>query len=373
MTTIQRVPFVDLSAQYETIKADVTVAMDKVLRNCNFILGQQVADFEQAFARYCDVPHAVGVDSGTTALELLLRAHGVGAGDEVIIQANTFIATAIAITRIGAKPVLVDCIPETYEIDTTQLEAAITPRTVALMPVHLYGHPADMDPIMAIAERHNLIVIEDASQAHGARYKGQRVGSIGHSAAFSLYPAKNLGAYGDAGIIVTKDADIAQKVRLLRNYGSVKKYHHDSIGYNHRLDTLQAAVLCVKLPYMDEWNRCRRKNAALYDQFLADTSLELPQTAEGAEPVYHLYVVRVEQREAFREAMQAAGISTGVHYPIPIHMQPAYEFLGYQAGDFPVTERDASRIVSLPMYAELSEEQVRYVAETVGKFEAGNQ
>ena len=370
MTTIQKVPFVDLAAQYETIKLDVLSAMSKVLRNCNFILGQQVADFEQAFARYCEAPFAVGVDSGTTALELLLRAHNIGEGDEVILQANTFIATALAVTRVGATPVLVDCVPETYEINIEQLEAAITDKTAALMPVHLYGHPADMDSIMAIAQKHNLVVIEDASQAHGARYKGQRVGSIGDSAAFSLYPAKNLGAYGDAGIITTKHAEIAHKVKMLRNYGSTKKYHHDSIGFNHRLDTLQAAVLCVKLPYMDEWNGCRRKHAALYDELLADTALELPQVAEGAEPVYHLYVVRVEDREGFRAAMSAANISTGVHYPVPIHRQPAYAHLGYSAGDFPVTERDASRIVSLPMYAELSAEQVRYVAQKVKEYSA---
>ncbi len=267
----QQVPFVDLAAQYATIETDVNEAIADVLRQTNFILGQEVGLFEEEFAAFCETGYAVGVDSGTSALEMALTAYGIGRGDEVITTANTFIATALAISYTGATPVLVDVDPQTYLMDPALLGAAITPRTKAVIPVHLYGQPVDMDPVLEIAERHHLLVIEDASQAHGARYKGRRVGSLGHAAAFSLYPGKNLGAYGDAGIVVTDDAKIADTLRLLRNYGSTRKYHHQIRGFNRRLDTLQAAVLRVKLPHLDKWNAARRHNARLYREMLGDT------------------------------------------------------------------------------------------------------
>jgi dTDP-4-amino-4,6-dideoxygalactose transaminase len=366
----QQVPFVDLAAQYALIEMDVNKAIADILRQTNFILGQEVGLFEEEFAAFCDTRYAVGVDSGTSALEMALLAYGIGRGDEVITMANTFIATTLAISYTGATPVLVDIDPRTYLMDPALLEAAITPRTRAIMPVHLYGQPVDMDPVLEIAERHNLLVIEDASQAHGARYKGQRVGSLGHAAAFSLYPGKNLGAYGDAGIVVTNDAKIADTLRLLRNYGSIKKYHHNIKGFNRRLDTLQAAILRVKLRHLDSWNAARRRHAKLYSELLgviAD-SVVLPVTASFVEPVYHLYVIRVQDRDRLSDYLGERGISTGIHYPIPIHLQPAYQDLGYASGDFPVTEAYAPQILSLPMYPELNPDAIDYVAATIAEF-----
>lgn len=365
---MSNIPFVDLKAQYASIKDEVHAAMDEVLSNTNFILGNQVAEFEQAFADYCETKYGVGVDSGTSALEMVLKAYEIGPGDEVITCANTFIATTLAISYTGATPVLVDIDPDTYMIDVNLIEAAITPQTKAIMPVHLYGHPVDMDPIMEIAERYNLVVIEDASQAHGALYKGRRVGSIGHAAAFSLYPAKNLGAYGDAGVIVTNDEIIAEKLRFLRNYGSTKKYYHRFKGYNRRLDTLQAAVLKVKLPYLDGWSASRRENAHLYQELLADTPYGLPVEADGCVPVYHLYVIRTDRRDELQAFLGEKGIGTVIHYPVPIHMQEAYAELPYQEGDFPVTERYANEILSLPMYAELTPDMVQTVVDALKEF-----
>jgi dTDP-4-amino-4,6-dideoxygalactose transaminase len=362
------IPFVDLAAQYATITEEVHEAFARVLQKTDFILGEEMYRFEQEFATYCDVEHAVGVDSGTSALEMILMAYGVGPGDEVITAANTFIATALAISYTGATPVLVDMDPQTYEMDPGLLRAAITPRTKAIMPVHLYGHPADMDPIMEIAHQHGLIVVEDASQAHGARYKGKRVGSLGHAAAFSLYPGKNLGAYGDAGIIVTHNARIAETLRRLRNYGQTQKYHHVQRGYNRRLDTLQAALLRVKLRYLDEWNAARRRHAALYRVLLDSAPVVLPAVADDVEPVYHLYVVCTQRRDALQMHLQEHGIAVGIHYPIPIHLQPAYHDLGYQKGDFPITEQAAGQILSLPMYAELTPDAIAYIATTMNAF-----
>lgn len=360
------VPFVDLSAQYAQIESDVEHALKRVLQQTSFILGEEVSLFEEEFAAYCGVDCAVGVDSGTSALELLLRAYGIGPGDEVITVANTFIATTLAISYVGARPVLVDADPQTYTIDVTAIESAITPRTCAVIPVHLYGQPANMDAITAIAERHNLVVIEDACQAHGAWYKGRRVGSLGHAAAFSFYPGKNLGAYGDGGLIVTNDSHIANSIRALRNYGSVQKYHHPVLGYNRRLDTLQAAVLRIKLRHLDTWNAARRSHAEQYNARLCKRELSLPTIAEHATSVYHLYVIRVpDMRGALQSSLQTRGIATGIHYPVPIHLQPAYEHLGYAAGDFPVTEFFAEQILSLPMYAELSPEQLDCVITAV--------
>jgi len=365
MNQVLRVPFVDLAAQYATIEDQVGKAMASVLRRTNFILGQDVDLFEKEFAAFCEVEHAIGVDTGTSALELILRACDIGPGDEVITVVNTFIATTLAISYAGAVPVLVDADPQTYNIDVSKLEEAITPRTKAIIPVHLYGQPADMDPIMEIAQRHGLKVIEDACQAHGARYKGRRAGSLGHAAAFSFYPAKNLGAYGDGGIIVTDDEQVDQRVRMLRNYGQREKYNHLVCGFNRRLDTLQAAVLRVKLGYLDEWNDARRRHAGRYKQLLASTPLALPPEADYAESVYHLYVVRTDNREVFMDYMQEQEISTGIHYPIPVHLQPAYQELGYGKGDFPVSERYAEQIVSLPMYPELTPEFIDHVAEAI--------
>jgi dTDP-3-amino-3,4,6-trideoxy-alpha-D-glucose transaminase len=363
-----QIPFVDLQSQYQTIKAEIQPAINRVLEKGDFVLGQAVRDFEVAFADYCGVAHVVGVDSGYSALELILRAYDLGPGDEVITAANTFAATVFAIQNCGATPVLVDIDPATYNMNPELVAAAITPATKAIMPVHLYGHPVDMDPIMALAEEHNLLVIEDAAQAHGARYKGRRAGSLGHAAGFSFYPGKNLGAYGDGGAVATNDATLAEKIRLLRNLGMPVKYKHTVRGYNRRLDTMQAAVLCVKLQYIDEWNESRRKAAAYYEQLLQPLPVITPKTAVWAEPVHHLYVVRVEDRAALQEALQAAGVATGLHYPIPVHMQPAFSDLGYEQGDFPITEQFAEKILSLPIFPEIDETALSYIVDHIKSF-----
>ena len=358
----QQIPFVDLKAQYRSIEADVKEALNGVLERGDFILGQSVSDFETAFARYCEAQEAVGVDSGLSALELLLRAHDIGPGDEVITAANTFIATALAISNVGARPVLVDC-DSSYNLDPNGLEAAITNKTKAIIAVHLYGLPADMERILAVGRKHGLIVLEDSAQAHGAYYKGKRAGGLADGAAFSFYPAKNLGAYGDAGAVTVQEAKLAKRMRLYRNYGSSKKYHHEITGSNCRLDTLQAAVLNVKLAHLDAWSENRRARAAQYDDLIYSDSAVTPPQTPDAQSVYHLYVVRVANRKAVQAALGERGINTGIHYPIPIHMQPAYRDLGYKRGAFPLTERYAEQILSLPMYPELSEGDVSYVAE----------
>jgi dTDP-4-amino-4,6-dideoxygalactose transaminase len=360
------VPFVDLKAQYNAIAHEVGTAIDAVLKSGGFILGREVGLFEEEFAAYCETQYAVGVDSGTSALELALRAYDIGPGDEVITTANTFIATALAISHTGAKPVLVDIDPQTYNMDVAQMEQAITPRTRAIMPVHLYGQPADMDSILAVAEKHNLVVIEDAAQAHGARYKGKRTGSLGHAAAFSFYPAKNLGAFGDGGIVVTSSAETADRLRMLRNYGQRVKYYHDLQGFNRRLDTVQAAVLRVKLQYLDDWNSARRQHADHYSQLLGSVKgVTIPTVADYAEPVWHLYVIRVADRSSLQQQLSDQGISTVIHYPVPVHMQAAYRDLGYAKGAFPVTEEYADQIVSLPMYAELTPDMVERVVQAI--------
>lgn len=362
------VPFVDLQAQYTAIAGEVEQAVAETLREAEYILGRAVDEFEEAFAAYCGARYAVAVDSGTSALELVLRAFGIGAGDEVVTAANTFIATALAISYTGARPVLVDVDPRTATIDVAAIERAITPRTRAIIPVHLYGHPADMDPIMALARRHGLVVIEDACQAHGAGYRGRRVGALGHAAAFSFYPAKNLGACGDGGAVVTNDEQVAATLRLLRNYGQREKYHHVQQGFNRRLDTLQAAILRVKLRHLDTWNAARRQHARRYQALLGELGIETPVEAPGAESVWHLYVIQAPRRDALRHYLAEQGIGTGIHYPVPIHLQPAYRNLGYRPGDFPVTERMAKRVLSLPMYAELSAEAITEVAAAIAAF-----
>jgi len=362
------VPFVDLRAQYQSLAAEVQQAISALLERGDFILGKEVSLFEEEFATYCEAQYAVGVDSGTSGLELALRAFEIGPGDEVITAANTFIATAFAISYTGATPVLVDVDARTYTVDVSLLESAITDRTKAIIPVHLYGHPADMDPIMEIATKEGLVVIEDACQAHGARYKGKCVGSLGHAAAFSFYPAKNLGAYGDGGMVVTNDGQVAESIRILRNYGQREKYHHLVQGFNHRLDTLQAAILRVKLKQLDAWNAARRHHAHLYGELLAHSPVVPPAEAGYAEPVYHLYVIRVEDRDGLRAYLQERGVATGIHYPIPIHLQPSCGDLGYEKGRFPVTEGYAEQILSLPIYAELTPVSIEYVAKAVSGF-----
>lgn len=363
-----QVPFVDLAAQYRTIAAEINEAVSKTIRETDFILGKEVGLFEEEFASFCEAKWAIGLDSGTSALELALRAFEIGPGDEVITAANSFIASALAISHAGAMPVLVDVDAESYTIDAAAIEKAITPRTKAIIPVHLYGHPADMDAIMQLADRHRLVVIEDACQAHGARHKGKRAGSLGHAAAFSFYPGKNLGAYGDGGAVVTSDDTVAKRLQMLRNYGQKEKYQHMFRGYNRRLDTLQAAILRIKLKHLEEWNVARRQHAKTYRRLLAQSGIIAPQEVALSESVWHLYVIRVDERDALREYLTSRGVNVGIHYPIPIHLQPAYRDLGYRQGEFPVTEEYARQILSLPMYAELIPEVIGRVAETVSQF-----
>ena len=362
------IPFVDLVSQYQTLQDEIVPAMENIMSKAQYILGNDVSLFEREFADYCEASYAIGVDSGTSALELALRAYGIGAGDEVITVANTFIATALAISKIGAKPVFVDITPDTYLMDVTKIEKNITPKTKAILPVHLYGHPVDMDAIMEIARENKLIVIEDACQAHGAKYKGRRTGSLGHAAAFSFYPGKNLGAYGDGGIVVSNDKRVEEFVKMYRDYGQKIKYHHCMQGYNHRLDTLQAAVLRIKLRRLDTWNQNRRRSAEIYKKFLSDSPVTLPEEESYAESVYHLFVIRTENREELKVYLQSQGISAGIHYPVPIHLQEAYRDLNYERGDFPITEEYADQILSLPMYPELTPGSAGYVAETVNTF-----
>ncbi len=366
------IPFVDLQSQYQSLKAEVDPAVLAVMQRGDFILGGAVTEFERAFADYCGARYCVGVDSGYSALELIVRAHDIGQGDEVITAANTFIATTLAISNAGATPVLVDIDPETYNIDPAKIAAAITPRTRAIMPVHLYGQPVDMDPILTLARKHGLFVFEDAAQAAGARYKGRRIGGLGDAAGFSFYPGKNLGAYGDGGAVVTNNAEIAEKVRLLRNIGQKVKYYHEVKGFNNRLDTIQAAVLKVKLPHLDGWNTERRRAAATYADLLAGLPFVTPVTADYAEHIFHLYIVRVHNREALMEHLKQRGVATGLHYPIPIHLQPAYQELGYKAGDFPITEAYAETILSLPIFPELDDDKVAYIVEAIRDFFAAN-
>jgi dTDP-4-amino-4,6-dideoxygalactose transaminase len=361
------VPFVDLAAQHAAIGPEAAAATARVLGSGDFILGREVECFEAEFARYCGCQHGIGVDSGTSALELALRAYGIGAGDEVIAPANTFIATALAISSTGATPVLVDVDASTHTIDPARLADAITHRTRAVMPVHLYGQPADMDAISDIARRQQLVVIEDACQAHGARYRERRVGALGHAAAFSFYPSKNLGACGDGGMVVTNDADAARSLRLLRNYGQEKKYYHVVRGYNRRLDTLQAALLRLKLKHLDTWNDDRRRRADLYTRLLRDVVLT-PVPPHYAEPVWHLYVIQAGRRDGLQTYLGERGIATGIHYPTPIHLQPAYRDLGYEKGDFPITEQAAGKVLSLPMYPQLPLAAIEDIANAVREF-----
>ncbi|HEX2232440.1 MAG TPA: DegT/DnrJ/EryC1/StrS family aminotransferase [Thermoleophilaceae bacterium] len=360
-----RIPFVDLAPQHESLAQELRQAFERTLSAGDFILGEEVELFEHEFAEFCGVRYAVGVDSGTTAIELALRAVDCGPGDEVITVPNTFIATALAITLTGARPVFVDVDPVSRNMDPQLLAEAITPRTKAVVPVHLYGQPADMEPICDVARAYGVRVVEDAAQAHGARYRGRPAGSLADAAAFSFYPSKNLGAVGDAGAVTTDDEDLAERLRLMRNYGQRTKNRHDAIGFNRRLDTLQAAFLRVKLPRLRGWIDARRERARRYGELLADTAVEPPVEAEGREHVWHLYVIRAAGRDELRASLTERGIDTGLHYPVPIHLQPAYAHLGYGPGSFPIAERLAEESLSLPMYPELPEKWLEEVARSV--------
>jgi len=358
-----QVPFLDLRAQHDPLRAELLAAIEEVIDRSAFAGGPMVAKLEEDFAAYCQTRDAVGVGSGTEALWLALLAQGIGPGDEVITVPNTFMATAEAISWCGATPVFVDADEQTYTLDPRQLERAITPRTKAVIPVHLFGQMADMDPIMEIAQRHRLIVIEDACQAHGAEYKGRRAGSIGHAGCFSFYPGKNLGAWGEAGAVVTNDRALAEKIRILRDHGQETRYHHTCIGWNARMDGIQAAVLRVKLKGLDRGNAARRAHARRYKELLADLDvLTLPLAAEYGVHIYHLYVVRVPERDRILQALARRGIACGIHYPTPVHRQDAYRSLGLGPGSFSVAERCAGEILSLPMFPELTPAQIETVA-----------
>lgn len=363
------IPLVDLKAQYATIRDEIREAIDGILENTAFIGGKALHDFEESFARYAHARAAVGVSSGTSALHLALVACGVKPGDEVITVPNTFIATTEAISQAGASISFVDVDPESFTLDPARLEEAITPRTRAVVPVHLFGQCADMDPIREVANRHGVTVVEDAAQAHGATYKGGHAGSLGDASAFSFYPGKNLGAYGDAGIVTTSDPGKAKIIRLLVDHGRTSKYEHETEGFNYRLDGLQAAILSVKLRHLDDWNAARRRVAAAYDERLAGVSdLVLPQTQPHREHVYHIYAVRTEKRDALRDHLRGRGVSAGIHYPIPLHMQPAYRKLEIPKGRFPVSERLADTFLSLPVYPEMGEAEIDAVVSGVVSF-----
>lgn len=352
-------PFLDLSPSHREIEAELNEAFQKVLASNAFIMGQELEAFESEFAQYCEVSNCIGVGNGLEALHLTLLAYGIGAGCEVIVPSNTFIATWLAVSQTGATPVPVEPIEGTHNIDPQRIEAVISKRTRAIIPVHLYGQPADMDPIMQIANKHSLLVIEDAAQAQGARYKDKRTGSLGHAAATSFYPGKNLGGLGDGGAILTNDPDIAKKARRLRNYGSSIKYHHEVLGYNSRLDELQAAILRIKLKRLDDWNAQRSKVASVYSEKLLGLDLILPEVPAFVDPVWHLYVVRARQRDQVQAQLKEKGIGTIVHYPIPPHLQACYA--GQSWGQLPISEQLAQEVLSLPLYPGMNEEAVDYV------------
>lgn len=359
------VPFLDLKAQYRSIKAEIDAAVLRVLASAEFALGSEVAAFEQHFAGYCGAQHCVALNSGTSALHLAMLAAGIGPGDEVISVPFTFVATIAAIEYAGARPVLVDVDRTTATMDPAQIERAITPRTKAIMPVHLHGQPADMDPILEIARKKNILVIEDAAQAHGAEYKGRRCGSLADIAAFSFYPGKNLGAYGEGGAVVTNNDQYAKLVRMMRDWGQEEKYHHVIRGFNYRMEGFQGAILGVKLKYLEQWTEARRAHARRYSELLAPLGIEVPVEAPNTRHVFHVYAIRVPDRDRVQKELQAAGIATAIHYPIPVHLQKAFAQLGYKPGDFPISEQLAATVLSLPMYPEMSEEQLREVVETV--------
>lgn len=356
------IPFVDLKAQYLSLKEEIDTAVAEVLKSCQFILGDEVAAFEEEFAAYCQTRYAIGVNSGTSALHLALLAAGIGPGDEVITVPFTFVATVASIVYTGAKPVFVDIEPRSYTINVNQIENKITEKTKAILPIHLYGQPADMDPLLDIAARHGLMVIEDAAQAHGAEYKGHRVGSLGAMGCFSFYPGKNLGAYGEGGMVVTNDPEFLQRIRMLRDWGQERRYYHVLKGYNYRMEGLQGAILRVKLRHLDAWTEARRSHAVRYRELLSSSSLQTPEEISYARHVYHIFAVRCSNRDSLYQRLSFQGIQSGIHYPIPIHLQEAYGDLNYKRGDFPEAEQAADEVLSLPMFAELSDDQQQVIA-----------
>lgn len=361
-----KVPFLDLKAQHATIQDAIAEALQEVIDNTSFAGGPQVQRFEENFARFCQCEHAVGVGSGTDALWMALLGLGIGPGDEVITSPSTFIATAEAISFCGATPVFVDIDVGTYNIDPRLIEAAITPKTKAIVPVHLFGQTADMKAIRQIAMLHDLAVVEDACQAHGAEYQTCRAGSLSDAGCFSFYPGKNLGAYGEAGAIVTNNNELADKLRIFRDHGQREKYYHSIVGWNGRMDGFQGAVLDVKLPHLLSWTDARRNNARLYNELLAEVpGITTPHEAEYGKHVYHVYAIRTENRDTLINDLAAQGITCGIHYPVPLHLQDAYQALGYKQGDFPVAEKCAREFISLPMFPELTRESIQYVADTI--------
>jgi dTDP-4-amino-4,6-dideoxygalactose transaminase len=362
------IPFVDLKAQYLTIKDEIDDAIRDVVESCHFVLGEHVATFEADFAKFCGTKHALGVNSGTSALHLALLAIGVKAGDEVITVSDTFVATAAAICYTGARPVFVEIDPRSCTMDPARIEAAITPHTKAIMPVHLYGGCAEMDPINEIARRHNLVVIEDAAQAHGAEYKGRRTGSLGHIACFSFYPGKNLGAYGEGGAVVTDNAKYAERIRRLRDHGQSQKYYHDEVGYNYRMEGIQGAVLRVKLRHLDDWTATRRRHAAEYRAALTGSGVRMLEPLPDGNSAWHIFPVFTPRRNSLLDYLKRRNIGSGIHYPIPVHLQRGFAHLGYKAKDFPLTEQVCNEVLSLPLYAELPREHLSEVAAAIHDF-----
>jgi len=360
-----KVAFLDLKAQYHSIKPEIDAALARVLESGQFVLGAEVADFEREFAAYCGVSHCIALNSGTSALHLALLAAGVGPGDEVITVPFTFVASVAAIAYTGAQPVLVDIDARSFTIDPAAIETAISPRTKAILPVHLYGHPADMDPLMEVARRHSLVVIEDAAQAHGAKYKGRPVGSIGDLACFSFYPSKNLGAYGEGGAVTTGNAEFASTIRMLRDWGQDGKYHHVLRGFNYRMEGLQGAILRVKLRHLERWTEARRTIVGKYNQLLKGSKVERPTEMPWARHVYHVYTLRTNNRDVLQATLQKEGIQTGIHYRVPVHLQPAYADLGYTQHAFPQSEKAADEVLSLPLYPEMTDDQIQTVSQAL--------
>lgn len=368
-----QVPFLDLKAQYATIKEEVNIAIQNVLDNTAYVMGKNVFDFEEKFAAAHSSKYCIGTSSGTDANHMVLWGLGIQSGDEVIIPANTFIATAWGATLCGAKPVFVDCESDSYNIDPKKVEAAITPKTKAIVAVHLYGQPADMDPLREIANKHKIYLVEDAAQAHLAEYKGKKIGTLSEASSFSFYPGKNLGAYGEAGAVLTDNPDLAEKYKMLRDHGMKKKYYHDSVGHNYRMEGIQGAILGVKMKYIENWTEARRRVASKYRELLSDVNaIQLPKEMDYAKHVYHLFVIQVkkgvEQREMLAKYMNENGIATGLHYPVPLHLQKCFTDLGYKKGDFPNSEQLAECGLSLPMFPELSQDQIEYIASLIKKY-----
>jgi dTDP-4-amino-4,6-dideoxygalactose transaminase len=364
----QAIPYLDLPAQLRPLRKELDAVIAKTLDNCSFCLGPDVAQFEKDFAKFCGAKHAVGFNSGTSALHVALLLLNIKPGDEVITTPHTFVATSWAISYVGARPVYVDIDDHTFNLDPKLIERAITPRTKAVMPVHLYGHPFDIDPILEICKKHKLPLVEDAAQAHGAKYRGRVIGTFGAVSCFSFYPGKNLGACGEGGALVTDDDAFAARARSLREHGSTQRYYHDEVGFNYRMEGIQGAVLGVKLPHLDKWTQERRRVAKRYNELLADTPLQLPREADYAESVYHLYVVRHPRRDDLKKHLEAQKIGCALHYPLPLHLQKCYASLGYHAGDFPVTEKAARECLSLPIYPELTDDQIQRVAAAIKDF-----